>query len=319
MSASEATPGTLPVITEGIAHDLQEPNQWAVWRWERRGGKWTKPPINPATGGYARNNDPDTWGSFQAALWRMRKDRLPGIGFMFHPDDDLAGVDLDGCRNAESGEIGAWALEIAEGLDSYAEASPSGTGLKVFVRGELPPGRRRKGPIEMYDRGRFFTTTGHHLANVPATVNGRQEELAQLHQRVFGLEKIAHAGSPAAKTPARMSLSDSELIERAMSAANGQKFSKLWAGDTSGYATSGNEGHSEADLALCSLLAFWCGPDEGRIDRLFRQSGLYRPKWERADYRTLTVAVALDREEFWNAERPRIKVYARREAVVRLG
>ena len=171
----------------------------------------------------------------------------------------------------------------------------------------------------MYDRGRFFTTTGHRLADVPATVNDRQEELAQLHQRVFGLEKVTRTRSPADKSGAGMRLSDSELIDRAMSAANGQKFSKLWAGDTSGYGTLGNEGRSEADLALCSLLAFWCGPDEERIDRLFRQSGLYRQKWERADYRTLTVAVALDREEFWNGERPRIKVYARREAVVRLG
>jgi primase-polymerase (primpol)-like protein len=320
VSASEATPGTLPVITEGIAHDLQVPNQWAAWRWEKRGGKWTKPPINPATGGYARNNDPDTWGSFETALWRMRKDRLPGVGFMFHPHDGLAGVDLDGCRDVRSGQIEPWALEIVGELDSYAEASPSGAGLKVFVRGDLPSGRRRKGAIEMYDRGRFFTTTGHHLAGVSATVNDRQAELTRLHRRVFGPEKKPRGEKLAAEVfSAGMDLSDSDLLVRAMHAANGEKFERLWAGDTREYATSDNEGRSEADLALCSLLAFWCGPDEERIDRLFRQSGLYRPKWERADYRTLTVSVALDREEFWNAERPRIKVYARREAVVRLG
>jgi putative DNA primase/helicase len=105
-----------------------------------------------------------------------------------------------------------------------------------------------------------------------------------------------------------------------MRAANGEKFSRLWSGDTSAYATANNDGHSEADLALCSLLAFWCGPDEVRIDRLFRQSGLCREKWtRRADYRSLTLSVALDRDEFWGGDRAKITIYARREGAVRRG
>ena len=316
-------PSALPVLSVGIPHELKELDQWAAWRWEKRGGKWTKPPINPATGNYARNNDPDTWGSFEMALWRMRKDRLPGVGFMFHPEDGFAGVDLDRCRNPETGRVEPWALEVVEELDSHTEVSPSKTGLKVFVRGELPPGRRRKGCIEMYDRSRFFTTSGHCLAGAPATVNERQEELAHLHKRVFGSEKSPHAEKSSGKYAAGMSLSDSELIDRAMSATNGERFSRLWAGDTSQYASPGNEGRSEADLALCSMLAFWCGPDEDRIDRLFRQSGLMRQKWLREDYRLLTLAAALDREEFWGGGRQKTKVkariYARREKVVSLG
>ena len=114
-------------------------------------------------------------------------------------------------------------------------------------------------------------------------------------------------------------MTDSELVNRAMRATNGEKFSRLWVGDTSQYASPSNEGRSEADLALCSLLAFWCGPDEDRIDRLFRQSGLYRQKWEREDYRALTLAVALDREKFWGGKQTKIRVYARRERVVFLG
>jgi primase-polymerase (primpol)-like protein len=313
------SPETLPVFIAGIADELKELDQWAAWRWAKRGGKWTKPPINPTTGGYARNNDPDTWGSFEAALRRMRKDRLPGVGFMFHPEDGLAGIDLDSCRQPKTGKIEPWALEIIGELDSYAEASPTGTGLKIFVRGDLPQGRRRKGQIEMYDRGRFFTTTGHRLKSVPVSINEWQEELTHLHRRVFGSEKPPQSEKSSSTYTAGMSLGDSELIDRAMSAANGEKFSKLWAGDTSEYATPGNEGSSEADLALCSLLAFWCGPDEERIDRLFRQSGLMRRKWERADYRSLTLAVALDREEFWGGEQFAARVYVRREEVVSLG
>ena len=84
-------------------------------------------------------------------------------------------------------------------------------------------------------------------------------------------------------------LQDEEIIERAHAAKNGDKFSKLWAGDTSGYGSS-----SEADLALCGMLAFWVGGDEHRIDSLFRKSSLCREKWtSRADYRNRTIDEAV--------------------------
>jgi putative DNA primase/helicase len=240
---------------------------------------------------------------------------------VFTSGDDLCGVDLDRCRDPETGEIESWAQEIIEELDSYAEISPSWRGVHVLLRGELPPGRRRKNRIEMYDRARFFTITGHRLQDVPATINRRQEELAQLHRQVFGLEKPTRTSKPEGKAAAGMMLADSELIDHAMRAANGEKFARLWAGDMSEYATAGNEGRSEADLALCSLLAFWCGPDEDRIDKLFRQSGLMRQKWERSDYRALTLAVALDRDEFYESGATLAlgMIYTRRRGVVSIG
>ena len=82
---------------------------------------------------------------------------------------------------------------------------------------------------------------------------------------------------------------------KAAAAENEEKFRRLWAGDTSDYTSV-----SEADQALCSLLAFWTGPDPAKIDELFRESGLYREKWERADYRERTVHKALEgRTEFY--------------------
>jgi putative DNA primase/helicase len=68
---------------------------------------------------------------------------------------------------------------------------------------------------------------------------------------------------------------DRELLERAFTAKNGTEFTRLWNGDTSGQTS-----HSEADLALCSHLAYWTGGDAARIDSLFRRSGLYRNKWD---------------------------------------
>src|SRR5262249_45840686 len=148
---------------------------------------------------------------------------------------------------------------------------------KIFACGVLPKGRNRRGSVEIYDRGRFFAVTGLRLRDVPATPEERQSLVEQLQRDL--------------SQDTRYFLSDGELIERAKTAQNGDKFSRLWSGDRSGYRSD-----SEAEQALCNLLAFWIGPNsEDRIDRLFRQSGLYRDKWERKTYRDLTIGKALSR------------------------
>ena len=119
----------------------------------------------------------------------------------------------------------------------------------------------------------------------------------------------APAPAPAATTPRETNLDDADLIERARRAKNGAKFARLWAGDTSEH--GGND--SSADLALCDLLAFWCGGDAARIDGLFRQSGLMRGKWDERrgelTYGERTIAVALkDRTEFYDPKPSRSRL-----------
>lgn len=85
------------------------------------------------------------------------------------------------------------------------------------------------------------------------------------------------------------------MLAKARAAKNGDKFCRLWAGDTSGH----GDDDSAADLALLSMLAFYT-QDPAQLDRLFRRSGLYRGKWEREDYRRGTIAKAiLDRADVW--------------------
>jgi hypothetical protein len=92
-------------------------------------------------------------------------------------------------------------------------------------------------------------------------------------------------------------LSDDEIVRKALSASNEERFARLWSGDTGGYGS-----HSEADLALCGMLAFWTGGNATRMDSLFRQSGLYRNKWDREDYRDRTITEALSgKTEFYKA------------------
>jgi hypothetical protein len=286
-------------MTTAETQNIRDLRQWVCWRSDERDGKTTKIPYSPLTGRRASSTDPDTWGGYVEAVRACRKRGHDGIGFVFTKDDPFCGVDLDRCRDAATAEIEPWAREIVEELDSYAEVSPSGAGVHILVRAVLPDGRNRRGRIEIYDQGRYFTMSGHHLENTPRTIEERQEQLVSFKRRVLG-EQPSTNGHSAPRPPAATGLSDQEVIARATSADNGDKFRRLWAGDASGYEYEDNEGLSEADLALCSMLAFWTGPDPQRIDALFRQSGLYREKWERADYRERTIARVLDEKtEFY--------------------
>src|SRR5215211_8806832 len=277
---------------------MKDLRQWLCWRFEERDGKPTKVPYDPSTGEKANSTATETWSSYEKARGACGDHGYEGIGFVFTPEDDLCGVDLDKCLNPETGEIEGWAQEVIEELDSYTEISPSGTGVHILVRGELPTGRNRKGRFEAYDRGRYFTVTGKHLAGSSQRIENRQEELRAVVRRVFGDESTnGHTKPVAASRPVNNGLSDDEVIEKALAAANGTRFSRLWYGDTEEYGS-----HSEADLALCGMLAFWTGGDDARVDTLFRQSGLYREKWERKDYRNKTITEALSgKTEFYKA------------------
>jgi len=280
--------------------DMRDLRQWLCWRSDERDGKPTKIPYSPLTGQRASSTSRGTWAGYEEAVRACEEHGYGGIGFVFTSEDDLCGVDLDGCLNADTGEIEPWARIIIEELDSYTEISPSGTGVHVLVRATLPEGRNRKGRFETYDRDRYFTVTGKHLAGTPRTIEGRQEELRAVVGRVFGEESTnGHAKPVAATELVNNGLSDSEVIQKALAASNGARFSRLWNGDTHEYGS-----HSEADLALCGMLAFWTGGDATRIDTLFRQSGLYRKKWDRNNYRNRTIREALSgKTEFYETPR----------------
>lgn len=261
---------------DGLPAMLTDLDQWICWKAEARDGKPTKVPINPQTGTYASTTDSETWASFDGAYGYAMEAEC-GLGFVFSEEDGLVGVDLDGCRDAQTGQPDPIAKEIVQKLDSYTEVSPSGTGYHVIVEGHLPEGRNRRDWIELYDSARFFTVTGLHVEGTPDIVESRSEELAQVYWEHVGEENSG--GREQVNQEPTPSLSDSALLERARSAKNGEKFDRLWRGSIAGYASQ-----SEADMALCCLLAFWTGGDPSKIDSLFRDSGLMREKWDEQHY-----------------------------------
>ncbi|MBI4235861.1 MAG: DUF3987 domain-containing protein [Chloroflexi bacterium] len=231
-----------------------------------------------------------------------------GIGYVLSESDPFVGVDLDNCVDPETGVILPWASEVIRDLDTYTEYSPSMTGLRSILIGKLPPEGRHRGDVEVYETKRFLTITGAHLKGMAQTVNERQEQLGAFHRRFFAKpERQQRDERDQPQDPAPIE-DDRELIEKAMSAKNGDAFRRLWNGDTSTYANPNNEGRSEADLALCDKVAFYAGPDPARIERIVRQSRLRRTKWDskRGDSTWIqeTIAKALKgRTEFYTGGR----------------
>jgi putative DNA primase/helicase len=156
-------PESLPVVSDGIPGELKTYHAWVPWKLARVGDDWTKHPYGVSTGRRASSTDSRTWSSFEEVLAAYEAGGYDGIGFVLSTGDPYCGVDLDGAVDQETGEVTVWAQTVIEGLDGYTELSPSGTGIHIIVRGELPGSGNRKGPLEMYDKKRFFTITGHVL------------------------------------------------------------------------------------------------------------------------------------------------------------
>ena len=130
------------------------------WCGATRTGTTSQPRFyDPRTICRAKANDPATWATFDQALEAYTESELvDGLGSWFSPDDPYVGVDLDDCRDLETGELHSAAADIVAGrLDSYTEVSPSGTGVHIFVRGALTGSRNRTGKTRGAASSRYTT------------------------------------------------------------------------------------------------------------------------------------------------------------------
>jgi hypothetical protein len=166
-----------------VPDSLTELDQWIVWRSEQRdSGKPTKVPYQ-INGSLADTTDPKTWCSWDEALktWQQHPKRWSGTGFVFSTTDPFFGIDLDQCLDAAR-RLKPWAQPIMERfVDSYAEISPSGRGIKIWGKGKLPGGGVAfplgDGRVEIYDQARYFTVTGNHWAGQMLDVEEHQVDL----------------------------------------------------------------------------------------------------------------------------------------------
>lgn len=240
-----------------IPEELKNLKQWVC-------SDINKIPRNPRTGTNAMANNPATWGTFEEALKGKEKYGFPHIGFEFKPP--YFGVDLDKCIDDVD-----FVDEFVDTLGSYTEFSRSGNGIHIICKGKLPDGARRKDRVEMYDNARYFVMTGN-IYREKMPIRECTETIKILHSKY--LSKPVSSALPI--TYEKISLEDSEIIDRARQSKNGGFFQLLYSGEWQGSYAS----QSDADLAFCNLLAFWTQKNPQQMDRIFRTSGLYRKKWD---------------------------------------
>ena len=179
-------------IMQETPHSLRSMAQWICWRYIERNGRTIKYPISPVTGQPADITNPAHWAEFNAAIaaYERSNGELAGVGFVFRPGGGICGIDLDSAIDPTTGAPKPWAQAILQTCTSYAEVSPSGSGVKIFLRASKPPGARcRKaycdGEVEIYDRDRFFVVTGMRLPTAPEEVMPCQAGLERVYRDIF--------------------------------------------------------------------------------------------------------------------------------------
>ena len=198
--------------------------QWVAWRavpYTTKEGKSkiNKIPINPKTGHEAKANDFTTWGTDHEAITHAQANNLAGVGFVFCEADDYTGIDFDNCLNAE-GQLHPEVEGYLQRLNSYSEVSPSGTGIKIIVRGKFPLTAGHKiektgYAAEFYNTKRYFTITGHRLPAYPGDVT-TSPSAAVIYTEIFGKAvvstKPANPGVGLSATPTE----EAERIRKAL-------------------------------------------------------------------------------------------------------
>lgn len=256
--------------------------QWICWRLEPdpKNDKPRKVPYDPKTGRKASSTNPQSWATLAEALAAKDKYLFTGVGFVFTEVGGIVGVDIDHCRN-EDDSFNETAQAILDKAPSYTEISPSGSGLHIFFRGTMP-GKGNKNStsgVEMYASARYFTMTGNQLEGTPDTIADGSVALPWIHENYIAKKK-ADRKAKVKKAARTVALTDEQVLEKAAASQNGEEFTALWEGRWDGKFGS----QSEADLSLCCSLAFWTGKNKEQMDRLFRQSKLFREKWDKVHH-----------------------------------
>jgi putative DNA primase/helicase len=288
------------IVTNGSEYHnnkaIQELSSYPQWvGWKSRGKR--KIPVSPRTGKNASSTNPATWGTLES----LTEKSYPGIGFALTGTDPFGCMDIDNCRNPHTGEIAQWAMEIVEAYGSYAEVSPSGTGIHVWISCEAFDNLPKTNGIEAYYSKRYITFTGEALPgyNVPIReigVRASRIVCAAMDERLrVDPSKSTREPYRGTQTPYKANQRDDRDIIELCRKSYGDEFAALYDRGERG------ENPSVADYRLFRKLAWASGNDPDTMIRLFGTSALatHDPtrgepdKYRRADYLQRTAAAAI--------------------------
>ncbi|MBM7686784.1 P4 family phage/plasmid primase-like protein [Defluviitalea raffinosedens] len=284
--------------TANAMQELMDMKIWFLWRKEMDGDRINKIPF-AAGGGATGTNEKyrHTWVTYDEALSSLTKQSAAGLGFVIPKGYFFLDIDHRPITDP-------FVQILLERFNSYTERSVSGNGIHIYGKcnfEKLPTYADKNGNprldkayymknpsnhLELYIGGltnRFAAYTGDMILNEPL-----KESTAAI---LLTLDKNMRKSKKAKYSQKRDGdRTYFDIVCNLRKQKNGDKFKKLYDdGDISGY-----NSHSEADAALCAMIAFRTGPDPAAIDEIFRSSALYREKWERDDYREATINAGIN-------------------------
>lgn len=177
-------------LYDNIPESLKSIPQWLLWTKSKK--------VDPTTGKFKKYPRGINFkfgmsnfelSTFEEAFSHYKKHPNEYSGLGFHCSNGIVGVDIDNC--IEDGWMTEIAKDIVDTLDTYTEKSPSGTGLRLFVKSDCPPLEKiydNEIGLEIFSQSNFFmTVTGdvQHLEDV----NERTEQLQQIIHRYLGHKK----------------------------------------------------------------------------------------------------------------------------------
>lgn len=276
------------MYAENIPQEMKELPNWVAFKSQpskTKPGKYDKQLINPnieMETVWAKANDSGTWASFDKAINYAIQNNCQGVAFALQKNLDFCCIDLDGCIG-EDGKINDGARTVLKEFgNTYCEKSISGKGLHVFCKGKLPENFiQRNEIIEMYNDVRFISMTGMKLKYSENKLN-EINSLSEINKKYLGERPNVEIPKP---NYATLEKDEQFIIDKLK---GNVKYNALLSGDFSAF---GND-HSKADISLCMGIAFYTR-DKSKIDNIFRQSGLYREKWDKGNYGNITIEKAM--------------------------
>ncbi|QIN27577.1 hypothetical protein GJU84_11195 [Staphylococcus chromogenes] len=266
--------------------------QWVLWEAVKTEKGFTKVPKT-VSGYSASTKKPNTWGTFEDVRKAYASNSFSGIGFVLTDEHTFTCIDIDDIENTDD-DVKALIDELK--TTTYCELSPSGTGLHAWFIGSVP--EAVKGRIEIYPNKRYMTMTGHSIG--ADEISDDQELLTSIYERFKPLHDVAKldTGLPddfdEQLSREVHDLEKRDVLQAIKRSSKADKFNRLYyEADFSDYPSQ-----SEADAALMSILAFYTQKDVALMDALFRDSGLYRDKYDKrrgsSTYGIDTIKKALD-------------------------
>ena len=276
-------------LRAAVPDEMKARPNWVVVKtwWNAEKGKYNKRPVNCNSdkGEYAESDNPETWTTFDNALKYLKEKGGTTVAYALDGKDNVSCIDLDHCYD-ENGQQTALAKEVLSKCGkTYAEKSVSGNGLHIFGKTSGMDIRTfsKDGDLEFYQKEHFIAMTGDG-AGYSRLESFDTPEMKELLSRKC--EKREEWKGVCKGVNGLSTMTDRDVVEKASNAKNGDKFKRLYAGEDL------QNNHSNSDMSLMNLLAYWCNGDKEQMLRIFATSGLFRPN-KSPDYYEGTAIKAL--------------------------